>query len=65
MESATENNRPTGLVPRWVRVKTCGKSARSAVAILPDGQTLLGARQNRHVSVSLFRLNMRVCRLDR
>lgn len=65
MESATENNRPIFFFENRVRVKTCGKSARSVVAILFDGQTLPGARQNRHVSVSLFRLNMRVCRLDR
>ena len=47
MESATENNRHHD--SRMVRVKTGGKSARCMLAIVIQGKTLPGARQNRHV----------------
>ncbi len=48
MESATENNRHS-LTQRMVRVKTGGKSTRYGNANYHYGQTLPGARQNRHV----------------
>lgn len=50
MESATENNRLLNLI-LGVRVKTYGKSVRPGIAIYYGGQTLSGARQNRHVLV--------------
>ncbi len=36
MESATENKPPNGF--HWVRVKTCGKSARAGIVICLFGK---------------------------
>ncbi len=59
MESATENNRFCLWVK--VRVKMCGKSARTYLAIAMWGKPY---REQGKIGMCgrLFRLNMRVCR---
>ena len=57
-------NRNNSEIGVWVRVKTCGKSARLCIAICIRGKPYQKQDKKACVGCS-FRLNTRVCRIDK